>query len=101
MSLTEAVLLAAAEGMRNALYLKNTNTEIFKTKLELTLHEDNHSCINWLQNAAGYHAKTQHIDKCYHYSRKLYEGKLLNVIYVPSHKQIADILMKPLTGTKR
>jgi hypothetical protein len=43
--------------------------------------------------------RNKHINAHYHYSRERIESGNIDVLYVPSLEQIADILMKPLGCT--
>ena len=99
LSTTESEFVAAAEALKTALYLKNVNQEVFRYQFSLKLLEDNQSCIKWLKNPTGYHAKTKHLDIRYHFIREMYQERLLDIIYVPSTKQFADLLTKSLPAT--
>lgn len=97
LSTTESEFISATQALRTALYMKNVNQEMFLYRFSLSLLEDNQSCIEWLKNATGYHAKTKHVDICYHFARELYAENLLDIIYVPTAKQFADLLTKSLS----
>jgi hypothetical protein len=42
------------------------------------------------------HSKTKHIEVRYHFLRDNVEKGNINLIHVPTEKQLADILIKPL-----
>lgn len=100
LSTTESEFIAAAQALRTGLYLKNINSEIFQYFFKLILCEDNQSCIKWLKNATGYHARTKHIDICYHFAREMHDLNLLEIRYVSTTDQIADLLTKALPAPK-
>lgn len=100
LSSTESEFVAAAEGLRTSIYMKNLNQEVFLYHFSLRLFEDNQSCIKWLKNPTGYHAKTKHIDICYHFAREMHENDFMETVYVPSSRQFADILTKSLSKIK-
>jgi len=43
-----------------------------------------------------YHARTKHIDIQHHYVRELVKERTINLIYIPTADQLADVLTKPL-----
>lgn len=59
-----------------------------------TLFIDNQSAIRLVKNPE-YHKRTKHIDIAYHYIRDKFNEGQLNLKYIPSHEQLADILTKP------
>ena len=59
------------------------------------LYCDNTSAINISKNLVM-HAKSKHITIKYHYVRELVEDKRVNMEYIHTKEQIADIFTKPL-----
>jgi len=59
----------------------------------VTLCVDNQSAIRLIKNPE-YHNRTKHIDVRFHFIRENYEKREIDVIYVSSHDQLADILTK-------
>ena len=60
---------------------------------------DNQSAVRLSYNAE-YHQRTKHVLVKYHYTRqKANEGKV-EILYIPTDSQLADILTKPLPGPK-
>jgi hypothetical protein len=47
-----------------------------------------------------YHARTKHIDICFHFIRWIIEDSKLQLIYCPTEEMVADILTKALVSTK-
>ena len=47
-----------------------------------------------------YSNKTKHIDTKYHYVRDLFTNKEVNLQYVNTELNTADLMTKPLAGTK-
>ncbi|KAG3088906.1 hypothetical protein PI124_g16849 [Phytophthora idaei] len=60
--------------------------------------EDNQGAIALARNT-GYHARTQHVDIRHHFIRENVERRKLNVDYIDTKRQLADMLAKAL-GTK-
>ena len=47
-----------------------------------------------------FHDKSKNIEMRYHYVRDMVQKNILNIQYVPTVEQTADILTKPLSLTK-
>lgn len=56
---------------------------------------DNQSAIRSI-HSPEFHQRTKHIDIRYHFVRSLQEDGVINVLFVPSKEQKADILTKSL-----
>ena len=65
--------------------------------LQCNLYEDNTSCIT-MAEGQRFTPRTKHISLKYHWFRTFITGprKLLNVKYINTKEQTADILIKPL-----
>ena len=64
-----------------------------------TLWCDNVSAISLASNPV-FHARTKHVEVDYHYIRELVLANLVNVLYVTSENQIADIHTKALSKAR-
>ena len=64
----------------------------------IVVYEDNQSCIHTL--CKWEHQRLKHIDVKYNFLRDLYQNKTIDVRYIPSEDQKADILTKAL-GTNQ
>ena len=47
-----------------------------------------------------FHDRSKHIEMRYHYVRDMVQKNILSIQYVPTTKQTANILTKPLSLTK-
>ena len=105
LSTAEAEYIALSQSTREIIPLMNLLKELnsvmnFGMKeddFQCTLYEDNTSCIT----IAGTHKftpRTKHISLKYHWFRSFTKGpnKLLNIKYINTREQTADILTKPL-----
>ena len=63
------------------------------------IHCDNKSCINMSENPVD-HDRSKHIDTRYHYIRDMVQKGAVQLQYLSTDEQIADILTKPLTRVK-
>ena len=59
------------------------------------MYVDNQSAIRLVRNPE-FHKRTKHIDIRYHYVREKSESNEIEVIYVPTEAQLADIFTKAL-----
>ena len=61
----------------------------------IPIFADNISSIKLAKNPV-FHARTKHIEVHYHFVReKVLEGKI-DLVYIPTHQQVADIFTKAL-----
>ena len=63
------------------------------------IHCDNQSCIKMSENPVD-HDRSKHIDTRYHYIRDMVQKGAVQLQYLSTDEQIADILTKPLTRVK-
>lgn len=96
-SSTEAEYMALFEAVREALWLKTLLTSLgFVFENPILIYEDNQSCIS-IANNPSCHKRSKHIDIKYHFSREQVENNLIKIEYIPTGKQLADLLTKPLS----
>ena len=60
-----------------------------------TIYCDNSSAINLSKNPVN-HSRTKHIDIRHHFLRDNIEKDVINLDFIPSENQLADIFTKPL-----
>lgn len=101
LSSCEAEYMALREAVREGIYLSNIFNYINK-ELDLRytysiplILVDNQSTID-LSHNPEYHKRTKHIDIMYHYTRDQIRDNKITIQYVPTKKQLADILTKNL-----
>jgi len=86
--------------MKEALWLRSLISEIFGTLANATVvFSDNQSAIA-LARDHQYHARTKHIDVCYHWIRWVIEQGSIRLIYCPTDDMVADALTKALPSVK-
>ena len=54
--------------------------------------------INLMKSERRTHQRTKHIDARYFYARELTEKLDIELIWIPNHLMIADLLTKPVLG---
>ena len=65
----------------------------------IDIHCDNQSCIKVTKNPV-FHDKSKHIELRYHFFRDMVQKGAINLKYVPTEEQVADVLIKPLVRVK-
>ena len=99
MSTAEAEYVAAGSCCAQLLWMKQMLKDYGLNQDEMTLFCDNTSAINISKNPVQ-HSRTKHIDIRHHFIRELVEDKLINLEYIQTERQLADILTKPLDSTR-
>ncbi|GAB1869619.1 Gag-pol polyprotein [Camponotus japonicus] len=97
LSSTEAEYVALASAATELVWLQNLLRD-FGVMFDgpTVIFEDNQSCIHLLDKWK--HRRLKHIDVKYNFIRELFANKVIDVKYVPSKEQVADIFTKGLTG---
>ena len=92
--------ISATYAAKEALWLRQLISQISGVPLETTtLFSDNQSAIV-LTKEHQYHARTKHIDVCFHFIRWIVEDGKLCLIYCPTEEMVADIFTKALVSMK-
>lgn len=94
LSTTEAEYVSAASAVKEIIWLKKLLTE-YGNKENYVLYIDNMSAIKLIKNPE-FHQRSKHIDVKYHFVRDLYKNGEINVKYIRTEEQIADVFTKAL-----
>jgi len=95
LSTTEAEYVALAMTSTELLWLKNILIDMgVSWKQPIKIYEDNQSVIHLLQRWE--HKRLKHIDIKYNFIRDLKESNIIDVIYINTKGQLADIMTKAL-----
>jgi hypothetical protein len=102
LSSTEAEYLAACSCVQEAVYLRMLLADIGVPQLGATrIWEDNQATIALVNSALGqWNPRTRHIDVRYHFIKERVRSREVELAYVPSGDQVADVLTKNL-GTEK
>jgi len=95
LSSTEAEYVAAASCCSQILWMKQTLQDYGLSFGRVPIFVDNMSAISIAKNPV-LHSRTKHIDIRFHFLRDNHERGHIDLIHVPSERQTADILTKPL-----
>ncbi|KAG6411307.1 hypothetical protein SASPL_129387 [Salvia splendens] len=96
LSTCEAEYVAATFSVCHAIWLRSLLSELgWPQKEPTTICVDNKSAIALSKNPV-FHNRSKHIDTRYHYIRECIANQEIQVEYVKSQDQVADIFTKPL-----
>ena len=98
-STTEAEYVASSEASKTAVWLRTLINDLTGKEIQFPILCDNQGAVKLVFNPE-YHPKTKHISVRYHFIRKAVEEKKIDVRFVRSEDQLADIFTKPLHGPK-
>ena len=95
-SSAEAELIALDSCAHDVVHLRSLLQEFYQRQAEPTLlWEDNTACIGMSKNPINF-KRNKHIGLRYFYVRDLIEDHRIRVEYIPTARQTADLLTKPL-----
>ena len=99
LSTTEAKYIAAATCCTQVLWMIQTLTDLeVNYTAPIPIHFDNTRAISVSKNLV-FHSKTKHIPIKYHFLREKVTNQIVQVHYIPTTEQIADIFTKTLAKT--
>ena len=96
-STAEAEYIAAFEAAKEAVYLAQLGQDlgVLPDDYCVPLHDDSQACIRIASNPC-LAERTKHFDVKYHWLREKVKAKKVELRYISTHEQLADILTKPL-----
>lgn len=96
LSSTEAEYIALATAACEAIWLRGLLKELGHEQLKPTrIYEDNQGCISVAQDPKE-HKRMKHIDIKYNFLRDIIAKQFIELEYIPSANQLADIMTKAL-----
>jgi hypothetical protein len=99
LSTIEAEYIATATCCTQVLWMIQTLADLeVNYAAPIPIHFDNTSAINVSKNPV-FHSKTKYIHIKYHFLREQVTNQVVQVHYIPTTEQIADIFTKPLPKT--
>jgi hypothetical protein len=96
LSTAESEYVALSLAVQEAIYLRQLVNELGCDQQSITIYEDNQACIS-IASTNAIQSRTKHIDKRYHFIRQHVASGEVKMEYIPSNRQLADLLTKPLT----
>jgi hypothetical protein len=99
LSSAESEYQAVAACVQEIMWIRQLLTEINLIKINkptpILIWDDNRAAIE-LSHNDGNHQRTKHIDIKYHFIREAIRNQIIEINWIPSNHQLADILTKPL-----
>jgi len=98
LSSTKAEYIAASMATCKAIWLRKI--VLFGQRVEtMLIHCDNQNCIRLSENLV-FHGRSKHIDIIDHFVRDCAQCRIVQLQYIPTNEQVADILTKALGKTR-
>jgi hypothetical protein len=95
LSTTESEFIAASDGTKEAIWLRRLYTELGGADLTVPLRCDNQGAIALILNPI-FHQRTKHMDVRFFFVRDAQQEGKIDVVYIETELQLADILTKAL-----
>lgn len=100
LSTTESEFIAASETVKDIVWLQKLLTDIgYEHRMPVDLRIDNQGAMRLAKNPE-FHKRTKHVHVRYCFIRDMCEKNIVNVTYIKSEDQVADILTKPLVRVR-
>lgn len=98
LSTAEAEYIAVTSAAQEAIWLKSLVESLGYVQRTIILHEDNQACIALSKNPQD-HKRTKHIQVRFHFVRDLVSDGIIELSFVHTKHQLADICTKALNGS--
>ena len=95
-SSTEAELIAMVEAVEESIWIKNLLLD-FNIDITPVIHCDNQPAIDTIKNHKLVKGN-KHIARRYHFVKGYYERNLIDLQYIPTKQNTADMFTKALTA---
>jgi hypothetical protein len=95
LSSCEAEYISLTIAMQETLFLKQLMKTFTNDEISATLYGDNQGALKLAHNPAG-HTRTKYIDVRYHFIRDIVNTKQVELKYIPTNENDADMFTKSL-----
>jgi hypothetical protein len=100
LSSTESEYIGQTHLLKEILWVRQFLGELTtKFSSPTSLYSDNQGAIALAKNNK-FHARSKHIDIRYHFIREAVDNETVQLIYIPTADNVADIFTKPLAAPK-
>ena len=100
LSSTEAEYMSASDSAKDAKWIRQLLHDLgYECLTPTPIMVDNQGAIHLSKNP-GHHQRTKHIDIKYHFIRQEHENGVIELKYLPTQEQPADMMTKTLVGSK-
>ncbi|KAK9824528.1 hypothetical protein WJX72_011105 [[Myrmecia] bisecta] len=98
-STSEAEYIAAAQAVKEALWLRHLLKDFAESVGAIKIHADNQSALKLMRNPV-LSMRSKHIDVVYHFARERVARKEVKFVYAKTENMLADMLTKPVARAK-
>ena len=91
--------MSLVSGIQEGKYLSSLIAEITGSVLNFMLNCDNQGSIALAKNPIK-HQRTKHIDIKYHFIRDQISKGIVEISYIPSEYNVADVFTKPVSSIR-
>jgi hypothetical protein len=95
-STAESEYMAMVDGVKELLWCRSLLNEIFSINHTTLLLSDNQATIHMVTSPSNNHARTKHIDVRHFFIKDYVKKRIVNVEWIPTNSQLADVLTKPV-----
>ena len=95
LSSTEAEYMALSDAVREILYVYQLMKDLLVLTLPVVVHVDNQGAAFIAEKEVN-NKLTKHIDVRFHFVRQYIADKIIDMQYIPTALNVADIFTKPL-----
>jgi transposase InsO family protein len=96
LSSTEAEYIALSHAVCEAIWIMNIMEDIgYQQDQPMKIYEDNQACIRIAEEPRE-HKRMKHLDVRYNFIREVIQGGRIQILYVPTNEQLADVMTKGL-----
>jgi hypothetical protein len=99
LSSTEAEFIALSEACKETLWLKKLLKFFANEEISTKVNVDNQSCLKMIANDK-FSNRTKHIDTKFYFTKDLVSSGKIQLQYVSTENNLADIFTKPLQSTR-
>lgn len=101
LSTCESEFIALSEACRAATWLRRLLGDFRQNSSKATtIFEDNQSCLKLIEEEERLSDRSKHIDTRFHFVKDYVKKGIVQCIYCPTEKMLADVLTKPISASK-
>ena len=99
LSSCEAEYMAFTDCVQEAMFLQMMLSEVISVPTPIPIHGDNQGAIALVKNPIISN-RSKHIDTKHHFIREKFSAKVIDISYVNTNDNVADVFTKPVTKPK-
>jgi hypothetical protein len=95
-SATAAEVYSLHESLREVMWARYFLQEMGFKQQPIPIYEDNDGVVKLVRLTSGWAGKSKHIEIRFFKAKDMVDAKIIQVVHIPTEKQLADHLTKPL-----